>query len=121
GKRESGDGSRLTFPVSRVPFPGQLDRSFRAVNDPLLLERGLRRREPGDGNAERGAGHVVHPRVVAELDRAGLAAVLAADADLEVAARPPAQAHGGLDQLADAFLVEDLEGVVLQDAVLHVE
>ena len=42
----------------------------------------------------------------------GLAAVLAADADLEVGARPPAQLAADLDQLADAVLVEHLERIV---------
>ena len=50
-----------------------------------LLDRGLRRGEAGDGQAEGRAAHVVHPGPVAELDGLRVAAVLAADAHLEVA------------------------------------
>ena len=51
-----------------------------------LLDRRLRRGEPGDRDAERGAGDVVQAGAVAELDALGIAAVLAADADLELRA-----------------------------------
>ena len=53
----------------------------------LRRERRLRRREPRDRHAVRRAGHVVEPDPVAELDRARIAAVLAADADLELRSR----------------------------------
>ena len=52
-----------------------------------LFDGGLRRGEPRDRHAERRAAHVVQPGAVAELDRLGVAAVLAADADLEVRPR----------------------------------
>ena len=45
--------------------------------------RGLGRRQPGDRHPERRAGYVVEADLVAELDRDGLAAVLAADAELD--------------------------------------
>src|SRR2546423_13412928 len=93
----------------------------RPVNHPLLLERRLRRREPGNRDAERRARHVVHPHMVTELDRGGLTAVLAADPHLQVVAAAPAQPHGELDQLAATVLVEHLEGIVLEQAGLHVE
>src|SRR5439155_7932886 len=56
-----------------------------------------------------------------ELDRRRLAAMLPADADLELGPRSPAELDRQLDELADALLIEDLERVVPQDAVLHVE
>src|ERR1019366_8378566 len=55
-----------------------------------------------DGNAERRAGHVVHAHAVAELHRARLAAMLAADADFQVRIRLAAALDGNLHQLADA-------------------
>ena len=46
--------------------------------------------------------------------------MLAADAQLEVGPGAPPQLAGHLDQLADARLVEHLERVVLDHAVLEV-
>src|SRR3989475_5346685 len=67
------------------------------------------------------AGHVIQAHVVTELHRRRLAAVLSTDADLELGPRSPAELDRQLDEFADAFLIEHLERVVLQDAVLHVE
>src|ERR1041384_1648990 len=53
--------------------------------------------------------------------RRGLAPALAADPDLQVVATAPAQPYRELDQLAHAVLVEHLERIVLENAVLHVE
>ena len=47
-----------------------------------LGQHRLRRREPSDGHPVGRAGDVVEPEVVAEAHRRGIAAVLAADADL---------------------------------------
>src|SRR3989441_10446878 len=91
------------------------------VDPPLLLECCLSRGETGDRHAERRAGHVIQARVVTELHRRRLAAVLSTDADLELGPRSPAELDRQLDELADAFLIEHLERVVLQDAVLHIE
>src|SRR2546425_12529056 len=76
-ERETGNASRFPFLVSRFPFP-VLDRRPRPVDHPRLLQRRLRRREARDRDAERRARHVIQPAPVAELDRARLAAVLAA-------------------------------------------
>src|SRR6266566_5733954 len=97
------------------------DCRSRPVDHPLLLERRLRRSKPRDGDAERRARHVVHPHMVAELHRRGLAPVLAADPDLQLVAAAAAQPHRELDQLAHAVLVEHLERIVLENTVLHVE
>src|SRR2546430_5835105 len=85
-----------------------------------LLDAGLRRAEPRDGDHERRARHVGHAHLVTELDRRGLAAVLAADADLEVGPRPPSALDADLDQLTDALLVEHGEGVGRQQVLLQV-
>lgn len=57
---------------------------------------------------------------MAELDGLGLAAVLAADTDFEVAARGAAFVGGHLDERADTFLIENREGILLQNALLQV-
>ena len=46
--------------------------------------------------------------------------MLAADADLEVGARLAALLGRHLDQLADAFLIERGERILLEDSLLHV-
>lgn len=53
---------------------------------PFGLDRRLGRREARDGDAERRAAHIGHAGGVAELDGGRVAALLAADADLEVRA-----------------------------------
>src|SRR6185503_19058992 len=69
-------------------------------------ERGVGGSEPRDRNAERRAADVVQPEAVAEIDAARIAAVLAADADLQVGARGAAEVDGDLHEVADAALIE---------------
>src|SRR5262245_21308304 len=85
-----------------------------------LLELGLRGREPGDRNAVRGAGDVVQPRLVEEPDRRRVAAVLAADADLEPWLRGASLPHPGLDELADARRVDRDERLPFDQPLLDV-
>src|ERR1035437_101559 len=80
----------------------------------------LRGGQAGDGDAERRAGHVVHAHAVAELHRARLAAMLAADADFQVRIRLAAALDGDLHQLADAFLVEDGKRIGREDLAILV-
>src|SRR5881397_3264014 len=116
-----GSGLGYAHPEPRVPNPEPLDGSSGPVNHALLFERRLSCGETGDGHAERRAGHVGHAHTVTEFHRRGLATVLPTDADLELGPRSPAELDRQLDEFADAFLVEHLERVVPQDAVLHVE
>src|SRR5258705_13377017 len=81
--------------------------------------RGLRSREPGDGDAVRRAGHVVEPDGLAFPDRIRVAAVLAADPELEAGLRRAALVDRGLHQPGDR-IVERLERVDRQDPVLDV-
>ncbi len=75
----------------------------------------LRGRKPCDRHAERRAGDVVQPRILAEADRGRVAAVFAANA--EFPGRCGCGALGGhLDQLADAVEIERDERVVLDNA-----
>jgi len=85
----------------------EIDDRLRARVVDLRLRRGQAR----DRHAEGRAADVVHAGEVAELDRVRLAAVLAADADLEVGLGRAPLLDTGLDQDADRFAVEDLEGV----------
>ena len=57
---------------------------------------------------------------MAEGDGGGIAAVLAADADLELRTRLAAARDADLDELTDAFLIERDEGIDLQDALRHI-
>src|SRR6185295_8113671 len=97
------------------------DRRLRPIDDARLLEGRLGRGEAGNGDPERRARYVVHSGVMAELHGARLAAVLSADADLQILPRAAAEPHRQLDQLADAFLVEDLKRVLGQDTAVDVE
>src|SRR5207253_10205246 len=64
------------------------------------------------------AGHIVETRLVAEEYRRRVAAMLAANAELQLGPRLAAAFAGDLDQLADAFDVERGERIVLEDAAL---
>ena len=57
---------------------------------------------------------------MAEGDRLRLAAVLAADAELDLLARAAAALDGDLHQVADAVLVDRLERVAIEDSRLEV-
>ena len=110
---------------ARRGVPRRSRRTKIAISrDPLaaayVRERRLRRRQPRHRHAEGRAAHVVEPDLVEELDRRRVAAVLAADAELEVRLRRAALRHRDLHQLADAGLVDRRERVLLHDLVLGV-
>src|SRR5207245_5654437 len=84
------------------------------------LDAGLRGTEPRDRDHERRARHVRHAHLVTELDRRGLATVLTADADLEVGPRTATTLDADLDELSDAVLIEDGEGVERQQPLLKI-
>ena len=81
----AGDERNSFVVLFRPPF------LFRTGSS--LPQRRLRRRQAGDRHAERAAADVIQPDLVAELDRVRVAAVLAADADLQVRPRRPALLH----------------------------
>src|SRR6185503_14068046 len=88
----------FTVPPYRLCIRRVLGRRF------ARLEACLRRAQTRDRNHERRARHVRHAHLVTELHRRRLAAVLAADADLEVGPRAPPALDADPDQLADPFL-----------------
>src|SRR5690606_20510629 len=80
----------------------------------------LRRRQTGDRHPIRRATDVVEADSMAEIDTGGIAAVLSADAHLQVGAAAASLLHAHPDQFADALLVNGLERVLLQDPFLQV-
>src|SRR4051812_37794439 len=110
-------------PSPRFYHSGRASRSGSLINGCLLSlfsKRSLRGGQTRDRHAERRAANVVEPDLVAEGYRAGLAAVLAADADLKPRLGCAPERRPGLDQLPDAVPVQHLERVVRQDFVLDV-
>src|SRR3546814_13136785 len=63
---------------------------------------------------------IVEAGIVAEAHRRRVAAMLAADAELDVLAHAAAALGGQLDQFADAGLIDGDEGIALADAGLEV-
>src|SRR5581483_11578078 len=91
--------------------------------DRLLLlrpDRRLRGGEARDGYTEGRAGHVVEPGRVEEGDRCRVAAVLAADADLEIGPHPAAALGADPHQLAHAVGIDGDERIDLENAALRV-
>src|SRR5262245_45617164 len=82
----------------------------------LGADRGLRRSQPRDRHAIGRARDIVETDLVAELHRGGIAAMLAADADLQVRPRLAAALHADLHELANTIAIERDEGIDLQDA-----
>ena len=78
-----------------------------------LFDGSLRGGQTGDGHTEGGAGNIVQAHTVAELHRGGIAAVLTADAQMQVGVSGTAQLGSHLDQTAHALLVQlDRKSVV---------
>src|SRR5512140_1176790 len=72
-----------------------------ARRDVCRSEACLGCRKTRDRHARRGARHVVEARLIAEADRFGMAAVLAANADHEARPYRPAFGHRELHEAAD--------------------
>src|SRR5262245_14504075 len=85
-----------------------------------LAERGLGGGEARDRHAERRAGHVVELHLVAERDRGGIAAVLAADSDLELRLDLAAALDADPHELAYAVAVDGDERIDRHDPARHV-
>src|SRR5690606_17885386 len=102
--------------------PKRLIVQFRIVpSDRFLLlpvrlgDRRLSRREPRDWHPEGAAAHVVEADLVAEVDARRVAAVLAADAELELAVHRAALLDRHGYELADTGGVERLERVLFEN------
>src|ERR1700687_2112844 len=91
-------------------------RTSRLTGDGLA-ECSLRRGQPRDRHAVGRARDVVQSDLVAERDRSRIAAMLAADPDLDVRAGLAAAGDADLHQLADAVAIDRDEGVDLEDSL----
>src|SRR5207253_2801388 len=100
------------IPQSRAPELAVLRSSAR--------ERRLRGRQARDRYAIRRRRDVGQPDLVAELDRRWIAAVLAADADLEILAGLAPAVDRDLHHRTDPLAVEDLERIRRDDLLLDV-
>src|SRR5438132_6615362 len=86
-----------------------------------LRERGLRGCQTGERDAVRRAGHVIQAEPVTERDTLRLAAVLAANPELELRLRAPPTLDSDPHQVAHAAHVECLERILLEDPVFEIE
>src|ERR1039458_8460298 len=104
------------WPGSRWRLPAlSLLGTWDSVVPSFLPQTQSQRRQAGDRHAIGRAGHVVQAHAVAELDRTGLAAVFAADADFKIRTGLAAQLHAHLDKFSHALLIEHGERIVLED------
>src|SRR4051812_16329863 len=113
----AADTFRITETESMGPGVRRDDVELRLPGRGLA-ERGLRCGEAGDRHAVGRAGDVVEPDLVTEADRSGIAAMLAADADLERGARLAAALDADPDQFADAVAIDRNKRIDLQNAAL---
>src|SRR6185437_15144259 len=86
----------------------------------VFAKRGLRRSKPRDRHTEGGAGHVIEVGLVTERDGGRVAAVLATDADFEVAPHVASSFDPDPHQFTDALLVDRYKRVSGQNAPLRV-
>src|SRR5262245_41878047 len=94
--------------------------SVRRPRPALALERGLRRGEARDGDAEGRARDVIEADLAEEVDARRIAAVLAADAELDARPRRAPPLLGHLHQRAHARDVDRLERILGEDVRLDV-
>src|SRR5579871_896152 len=103
------------FPSSARKSSASCRRSRSEANSAFAREgfpeRGLCRGKPRDRHAIGRAGHVVEPDLDAEGDRGGIAAMLAANAELNVFPRLPAARGRDPDKFTHAFAVDRYERV----------
>src|ERR1019366_10196867 len=85
-----------------------------------LCQARLRGGEASDQHPERTAGNVVQADACAELDRRRIAAVFAADTQLDVRPGAASLFARHLDQLTNTLLVELGKRILLQDAQFEV-
>src|ERR1700675_3335577 len=116
--RETSDAIEILLTTIKRAWNFAFQLPFRAG---AFAERGLRCGEPRNRHAKRRARHVVERDLVAERDRGRIAAVLAADAELEIFADLAAARGGDADELADARAVDRDKRVGRQDAFRRID
>ncbi len=103
--RDIVDAARdLTTPTPTPPHKGE---GFNVTPSNFhLAQRRLRGGQARDRHAERRTRHVIEPDFVAKGDRGRIAAVLAANAELEIFTDFAAALRGDAHKLADAVAVD---------------
>ena len=86
----------------------QLSAQDLAVSLPFADGR-LGRRKPGDRGPEGRAAYIVEANGFAELDRSGVAPMLAADPKLDARTRRASALDGDPDEITDDFILHVLE------------
>ena len=84
------------------------------LSDSSKLDRSLCGREPGDRYSERRAAHIVHSDLMTEFDAVRIAAVFAADADLQLRLDLTAAVDAHSDEFADPVCIYCLKWIVRQ-------
>src|ERR1700744_1314348 len=92
-------------------------RSALRLAGDSLAERRLRRSKASDRHAVGRARDVIQSDLVAECDRSGIAAMFAANADLEIGTSLAATRHADLHQFADAVAIDRNKRIDLQDSL----
>src|SRR5688572_26819767 len=113
-RRVCGNDAELAQTIAEIV---RLDSSPLPFAPVRAAERRLCRCELGDGDAVGRAGDVIQSDLGAEVDGGRVAAMLAADAELELGAGLAAALGGDLHQFADTFRVDADEGILLEDAL----
>src|SRR5882724_7416065 len=85
-----------------------------------LRQRGLRRSQPRNWHSERRAAHIIKVDLMTEVDRLGIAAVLATDTDLEFRLHAATAFRAEPNQLADTLPVKHLKRIVAHDLPFNV-
>src|SRR3546814_4530412 len=80
----------------------------------------MRRREARDGHAVGRGADVIEADFFAEMDARRVAAMFAADAELDAVTGRPTTGRGEVDELADPLDVEADEGVGDEDALVDI-
>src|SRR5579862_412552 len=116
--RVAGEGGSSPLPLAGEGWVGVAPRAPSSRRARLLAgQRRMRRGEARDRHPVRRAADVIQPHLGAELHRGGVAAMLAADAELNAGPRLAAALAADADQLAHAFLVDGDERVALDDSL----
>src|ERR1035437_1862921 len=100
--------------------PGSGSGWTRLSGCPPSVDPGLRRGQPGSGNPEGGARHVVEAKPLADGYRLSISTVLPADADLERRSGFPTLGRRHRHQSAHPIGIEVFEGVSRQDPLADV-
>ena len=77
-----------------------------ALSLQLVAGAGLCGRKPGSEDSEWRAGYVIHSHLMAELDRRGVASMLAADANFQLGTRLPPAFNTNPHQFSHAIAVD---------------